>query len=79
MSLINSVFITILFSYWVWSLKQDIVNLEDGAHATAGAAPGPAPESDHRDHEHQPGHTGHAHEHAVKARGKGGVPTWEID
>jgi len=80
MSLINSLFITVLFSYWVWSLKQDITSLESHARVTAGPTMDIPPEPAHPDDrtEHF-GHAEHNHEHIVKVRGKGGVPTWEID
>ena len=36
MSLINAVFITGLFSFWIWSLKQEINNLQRPAHDKHG-------------------------------------------
>ena len=35
-SLINSVFITLLFSVWIWTLKQDIGHLRQPAHDGPG-------------------------------------------
>ncbi|MBL7077322.1 MAG: hypothetical protein ISS31_07610 [Kiritimatiellae bacterium] len=76
--LINSVCITLLFSAWVWTLKQDIQNLNQPAHdGPAGLNPIP---------EHKPT----AHREPIrrtdsvlfdqhgKARNGHGVATWTI-
>jgi hypothetical protein len=75
-SLINSVFITLLFSVWVWQLKQEIEGMRELAH---GGAPG-------MDVQHAvPSHRGPVRrtdsalfDQSGKARTKEGVPTWTI-
>ncbi|MDP6490940.1 MAG: hypothetical protein QGH42_07020 [Kiritimatiellia bacterium] len=75
--LINTVCITLLFSGWVWGLKQDIQNLSQPAHD--GPALNPV-------HHNQPvGHKGPIHpkesplfDQHGKARDRQGVATWTI-
>ncbi len=75
--LINSVCITLLFSFWVWSLKQDRQGQQLAHEGPSGAGPAP---------EHKPA----AHKGPIrrsdsalfdqhgKRRNKDGVATWTI-
>jgi hypothetical protein len=76
-TILHAVFITLLFSFWVWTLKQDIETLKhiggtaDGHEGECVArAPGALPH--HQVDKHDPFDT------AIKNRGRGGVPTWTI-
>lgn len=79
-SLINSVFITLLFSVWVWTLKQDIERLNQPASGgIAGAGgdlshePPTEPRKQTRLRTESPLYDQHG-----KRRSKDGVPTWTI-
>ena len=81
-ALLNTVIISLLFVFWVWTLKQDIATLR---HAS-----GPVPKAQEpvhiaaKPHEVLPNHHVGAppshdpFESAVKTRNRSGVPTWTI-
>ena len=75
-SLVNSMCITLLFSVWIWALKQDIENLSRPAHdgpeetkapRQSKANKGPVRRSDSA-----------LYDQTGKSRSKGGVATWTI-
>ena len=72
--LLNTIFITLLFSFWVWTLKQDI---EEMKHAQGNrTAEEPDPVMAHRTVHHATPAMAHAGGN-VK-RNRNGVPTWTI-
>ena len=77
-SLINSLCITLIFTAWVWALKQEIIGLGPDAHAVSNGA---VKEKGHAQ-AHRPGSRRHtdnvlSDQHG-KQRSNGGVPTWTI-
>ena len=83
MSLVNALVITLLFAYWVWTLKQDIEGLRQEAHAAPVPHPAPhgphGPPAQHAQQQPHPVRDPHDHDQASKARGHDGVPTWTIE
>lgn len=76
--LINSVCITLLFSFWVWTLKQHIQDLNEPAH---DGPSGLTPAREHKPTEHKGPIRRTEHnlfDQDGKHRGRNGVPTWTI-
>lgn len=76
--LINSVCISLLFTAWVWTLKQDIQNLSQPAHdGPAGLTPIPEPRAVAHKGPVRRSDTELFDQHG-KHRDKQGVATWTI-
>jgi len=76
-SLVNSVFITLLFSVWIWTLKQDIEQLRRPAHD--GPDMDLAPENVTPKSKPPMRHSSSAlYDQNGKERGNSGVATWTI-
>jgi hypothetical protein len=85
--LINAVFITLLFAFWVWTLKQEIESLRHGAPSASGhdsdphseaAVPAAPKPPRHVIRPGSPAAHGHKYDMAVKSRNREGVATWTI-
>lgn len=76
MTLINTVFITLLFSFWVWTLKQDIQTIRKrGRKRKAAGVAADEDEADTRDLTTTNLHPAYQN---ARTRDRAGVPTYTI-